>query len=114
MRKTSSLFQKQKEKDGNSVNKDNKEDDLDPLDDFFNNLGNSQQKKEIGDFSSEDSENVEEKAKSFIQPYENDEEAYKAYGNAQNDSDNEPEYVLPPDHSKIKYEHFGPKNIVLI
>lgn len=102
--KVSSLFQKQKKKEEetSSKNLDICNGD-DPLDDFFQALP-TETKQETGEFSSDDDSDVEEKAKSFIQPNEND--IIPIESNKLNDSDNEPEYVLPPDHSKIHYEHF--------
>ncbi|EAY05511.1 Type III restriction enzyme, res subunit family protein [Trichomonas vaginalis G3] len=73
----------------------------DPLDDFFDGLDANTEAK-AGDFSSSDSDDAEKKSKSFITPgeFEDDE------GNKNQNDDEEPEYVLPPDHSKITYPPF--------
>ena len=105
MKKTSALFHKSLKIIEKEQNKEDSKHSNDPLDDFFDCLPKTN-KKEIGDFSSEDSGDFEKKVKSFIQPSELPEHDYPYNGQAQNDSDNEPEYILPPDHSKIKYEHF--------
>lgn len=80
-------------------------DEADPLDDFFDNLEatktdtpNVIEHEKISDDSDTD---PEEKAKSFVLPEDLAEEQKE-----EPDADNEPEYVMPPDHSKIQYPSF--------
>lgn len=73
----------------------------DPLDDFFDGLDDKVKTEKV-DFSSSDSENPEEKARSFTLPGQFEDEE----GNKNKNEDEEPEYVLPPDHSKISYPSF--------
>lgn len=77
----------------------------DPLDDFFDNLEatkeDSTQMNEHEKISDDSETDPEEKAKAFVLPddlVENQKE--------DSDADNEPEYVMPPDHSKIQYPSF--------
>lgn len=79
--------------------------EVDPLDDFFNNLEETSKdtpKAVEHEKISDDSEtDPEEKAKAFVLPddlVDNQKE--------EPDADNEPEYVMPPDHSKIQYPSF--------
>ena len=103
MKKTLNIFSKKKEKEPKKEGEKGENADIDPLDDFFSNLDSSK-KTEFGDFSSDDSNDAEKRIRAFVQPGEHDEEAT---GNGKNeDSDNEIEYILPPDHSKIKYTPF--------
>lgn len=79
--------------------------EVDPLDDFFNELEDksSNQPKiiEHGKFSDDSDTDPEEKVKSFILPQEFEENQQE-----EPDLDNEPEYIMPPDHSKIQYPSF--------
>ena len=76
-------------------------DDEDPLDAFFESIENDKQEIKKGDFSDDSSDtDPEQKAKSFVLP-DNPEEAIQ-----EDDNNNEPEYVIPPDHSKIQYPKF--------
>ncbi|KAH0787430.1 ATP-dependent RNA helicase DDX42 [Histomonas meleagridis] len=80
-----------------------KNEEIDPFDSFFDNLEEKKQEVNIGEFSDEsDSEDPEKKIRSFVNP-----EAYNDQINEEIEpDDNEPEYILPPDHSKIQYPPF--------
>ncbi|OHT03997.1 Type III restriction enzyme, res subunit family protein [Tritrichomonas foetus] len=76
-------------------------DEVDPLDDFFNNLQDEKKETEPGKFSDDSSDtDPEEKAKSFVLP-ENMDDIQQ-----DDNEDNEPEYIMPPDHTTIRYPPF--------
>jgi len=75
----------------------------DPFEQFFDDLDDKIVEK-TGTFSSTEDSDPEEKAKAFYYPVENDNQEQK------DQFSNEPEYVLPPDHSKIDYPPIS-KNI---
>lgn len=76
-----------------------KKEENDPFDDFFDNLAEIPQRRTPGDFSDDtSSEDPEVKARSFVNPESNEkDEEIKTL------DENEPEYILPPDHTKIAY-----------